>query len=36
MAYIEGIKKASSDIIGFLNADDFYEPRILKKSSINS
>jgi glycosyltransferase involved in cell wall biosynthesis len=32
MAYIEGIKKASSDIIGFLNADDFYEPRILLKA----
>lgn len=32
MAYIEGIKKANADIIGFLNADDFYEPDILVKA----
>jgi len=28
----KGIKNASSDIIGFLNADDFYEPDILIKA----
>lgn len=28
-AYIEGIKKSDSDIIGFLNSDDFYEPNVL-------
>jgi len=30
--YIDGIKKASHDIIAFLNADDFYEPEILLKA----
>ena len=28
-AYVKGIKKATSEIIAFLNADDFYEPEIL-------
>lgn len=32
MAYIEGIKKANAEIIGFLNADDFYEPNVLIKA----
>lgn len=31
MAYIEGIKKATGEIIGFLNADDFYEDDVLNK-----
>ena len=31
-AYIIGIKKASHEIIAFLNADDFYEPEILLKA----
>lgn len=30
-AYIKGIKKASNDIIAFLNADDFYEKDTLLK-----
>lgn len=32
MAYIEGIKKANGEIIGFLNADDFYEDDALNKA----
>lgn len=32
MAYIEGIKKANGEIIGFLNADDFYEDEVLTKA----
>lgn len=32
VAYIEGIKKANSEIIAFLNADDFYEPNTLLKA----
>jgi glycosyltransferase involved in cell wall biosynthesis len=31
IAHIKGIKKASGDIIAFLNADDFYEPGVLNE-----
>lgn len=31
IAHIKGIKKATGDLVAFLNADDFYEPGILQK-----
>lgn len=31
IAHIKGIKKATGDLVAFLNADDFYEPGILEK-----
>jgi glycosyltransferase involved in cell wall biosynthesis len=31
IAHIKGIKKATGDLVAFLNADDFYEPGVLKK-----
>jgi glycosyltransferase involved in cell wall biosynthesis len=31
IAHIKGIKKATGDVVAFLNADDFYEPGILQK-----
>ena len=31
-AYVEGIKKSNGEIIGFLNADDFYEDDVLRKA----
>ncbi len=33
VAHIEGIKKASGEIIAFLNSDDFYEKETLKKAA---
>lgn len=35
VAHIEGIKKASGEIVSFLNADDFYEPEILRKAGAD-